>query len=372
MEAETVVIVQADPNTYDELRVNSEVLSPIEESMDSGSFLEIMDKEEPKEIFFIGNANYPIPIDDDESNPIGQPIQIVAIALGSMFLLAIIILVTRSRSRDSRQLSDLEIISAGSEDENLFVDDTLERDEELATGIKSDLRPIDERFEADVLGTGIKTELDQRPIDERFDIDVLGRPNEPAQLDLATGGVFGNLSPASVSSGTGMSEEGGIVLIDKLEEAMDVGDWGAVAAIAGDISQVDDISTNMSMHSRNTSFSGKSRDRSHLSDDDNKRLEKIDLLIAEGDWSAVGATAAAFDTQSDASSGRSSKTSKGSIASENGKKPFGQHLLDFVAGPWQGGKSAAATEAMEFEEPPQSNTGTSYAENLRTDFTLIN
>ena len=54
-----------------------------------GSFLEIMDKVEPKEISFIGNAKYPIPIHDDELNAIGQPIQTVAIALGLMFLLAL-------------------------------------------------------------------------------------------------------------------------------------------------------------------------------------------------------------------------------------------------------------------------------------------
>ena len=35
MESETVIILQADPNTYDAPRVNSEVWSPIEESMDS-------------------------------------------------------------------------------------------------------------------------------------------------------------------------------------------------------------------------------------------------------------------------------------------------------------------------------------------------
>lgn len=359
---ETIVIVQADPEKYDDLKINSEVLSPIEESMESSSFLDTMERDEVKEILFLGNDIYPILPDDDEPNPVGQPVQIVAIALGSMFLIAVLLLVTRSRSRDSRDV-DLEIISAGSDEAGrLYYDDIEGGDEEEAGGMRSDLRPIDERFETDVLGAGVQTESDQRPIDERFDLDVLGKPTGPAQLDLTTGAVFGNLSPVSISasSDTGMSQEGNIVLIDKLEEAMDAGDWGAVAALAGDISQVDDVSTNMSMHSRSTSVSGKSRDRSHLSDDDNKRLEKIDQLIAEGDWSAVGATAAAFDTQSDASSGQASKSSKGSNKSANEKKRFGRNILSFVAGPWQGGKSSAAIDAMEEEEPPQSDISKSY------------
>ena len=352
---ESAIIVEADPDVYDDEKVNSEVLSPVEDSMESGDFLVVMGRDEAKEILFLGNDIYPPQPDDVDPNPVGQPAQIIAIALGSMLLLAIILLVSRSTVRDSREEVDLEIISADNSDTagRQYLEGIGDEEEGFP-----DLRPIDERFESDVLGGRSESETDQRPIDERFESDVLGKPSGPAQLDISTGEAIGNLSPASISasSGTGKSEDGDNILIDRLEEAMDAGDWGAVAAIAGDISQGDDTSTNMSLHSRNTSLSGKSRDRSNLSEEDNKRLEKIDQLIAQGDWSAVGATAAAFDAQSDASSGQASKTSTGSTKSGDDKKRPGRSILSFVAGPWQGGKSSAAAEAME-EEEPKSDIG---------------
>merc|ERR1712165_367414 len=90
-------------------------------------------------------------------------------------------------------------------------------------------------------------------------------------------------------------------IMKRLDLALDDGDWGAVASIAGDISLHDDSSSAHSRSVHSGSTSKKSSENEDITTDE--RIDRINKLIAEGDWLAVGSTAAAYEEdQSDAES----------------------------------------------------------------------
>lgn len=112
-------------------------------------------------------------------------------------------------------------------------------------------------------------------------------------------------------------------IMKRLDLALDDGDWGAVASIAGDISMHDDSSS--SAHSRSVhsgSTSKKSSENEDITTDE--RIDRINKLIAEGDWLAVGSTAAAYEEE------QSDTESKQDKEPEEPKDEKRSTLLDFL------------------------------------------
>lgn len=308
----TEILLQANPDTYDQESVSKAVNDPIKESMAQDLFIDTSQREEVQEVKYLGPGSVltvdPI-VPTVSRGSILNGSGIAAISVASVVLLFGIVLFAFSRSRveddrsngpDSSEVSEDEVTSSAALDDD-----------------KANLPVIDE--------TGL------------FEATSLSKV---AQLDLESGGVIppivsdGSNAESSSSSKYGSSDDESEIMIGRLDAAVSAGDWAAVAAIAGDLSSADEASSYSSVHTPKLDTS-----RSDLSGEDAARAAKIDKLIAEGDWNAVGATAAAFD--SDASSSDSGDIGSGDHGTNgDGKK---KSILDFIAGPWQ---SSAAAKAI--------------------------
>lgn len=304
VEVRSEVIVHADPEQNSETSVAREVKTPIQESMGDGVFL-ALSSSSIKEVKYLGD---PSDNGDGEGDPDIDPLlnngELAGIAIGAVVLVAAVSIfgVSRSTARDDRELPEI--------------------------------------------GSSDVSEAEGRSIDPEIYVpkDSKAQDSNAAQLDVATGDVIipavaavSDGASSDASSHYSESDTDGEILIGRLDEAVSRGDWAAVAAIAGDLSTADEAST---MSSVNSTKMSDSRSRDGLSSSDAKRAATIDKLIVEGDWNAVGATAAEFDKTS--SSGSASSKSENSFKDGNndGKR---KSLLDFIAGPWQ---SSAAEKAM--------------------------
>lgn len=137
-------------------------------------------------------------------------------------------------------------------------------------------------------------------------------------------------------------------IMKRLDLALDDGDWGAVASIAGDISLHDDSSHSRSVHSGSTSK--KSSDNEYMATDE--RIDQINKLIAEGDWLAVGSTAAAYEEeQSDAESTKQDKESKPKHEKRSG-------LLDFLTWPRPSSRQSKNNQDDKDQEASQESEST--------------
>jgi len=314
------IIVYANGDNNENSEVMSSVRTPIRNSMEGDNlFLQFLDFDSLKEIKYVGDGSISIPppvIDPNQRDPISQG-GVAGIAVGAIFFVAAIALIaiTRNRAEDDRE-------------------DQPELQSSDGSSYGADIGGP----ESDSFTTG---KASRSIIEEPTDV------SRAAQIDVETGIVV----PAVKSDGRcdsygssdyASSDDEGEHLIGRLDAAVSAGDWVAVAAIAGDLSTADEAST---MSSVNTSKFSDSRSRDNLNVEDAKRAAKIDQLVAEGDWSAVGATAAAFDDPSSASSSMLSEKSSGVNTAKNVNNSDGtkRSILDFIAGPWQ---SSAASKAM--------------------------
>ena len=307
------IIVYANEDEYETDVVMGRVRTPIKDSMEGGKlFIQFMTYKSLVEIKYVGDGSVSpgtAAIVPNKRDPISEG-GVAGIAVGAIFFVAAIALIaiTRSRAEDDREEEPDLQSSDGS--------------------YGSDLNP-------EIEGSW---RIDEEPKDV----------SRAVQIDLETGvvvpAVKSNVpSSSGGSSDYACSDEEGELLIGRLDAAVSAGDWVAVAAIAGDLSTADEAST---MTSVNSSAFSDSRSRGNLNKVDAKRAATIDQLIAEGDWNAVGATAAAFDDPSSVSSSSMiSEKSSGINTSKNvnGSDGTKRSILDFIAGPWQ---SSAASKAM--------------------------
>jgi len=323
--------VFANNDTYTAKQVENSVRNPVKESMEDNVFVEFMDMKALREVKYVGAGNViddPIDPDGNDRNPILSSGGVAGIAVGAIFLAAAIALfaVTRSRADDDRE----EPPEVQSSDESY----------------NSDLDPEIEIPAGGTKGLVVEEGTEKDPLMDALD------STRAHQIDIETGAT---IIPAVMSSGANdndndsdgssnySSDEESDILIGRLDAAVSAGDWAAVAAIAGDLSTGDEAS---SMSSVNTSKYSNTRDRDGLDSANAKRAATIDQLITEGDWNAVGATAAAFDDGSSSGASSSMKSEKSSgissknISSNDGTK---KSIIDFIAGPWQ---SSAASKAM--------------------------
>jgi hypothetical protein len=302
------VSVFANPELFTPSEVEQFVELQMKTSMSDGVFLQTMSTSDTKEIQYVGLGDLTQESGLDRSTStrgiaIGSG-EIAGVTSAAVFVAALIAMFAVGRRR--------------SQDDRVEFDDEFDGD---------DLVPLSPRK------------------DRNFDAAAV-------QMDLETGNVILVSSSDSIKSGSGSSsseeevdsvEREAELLIKKLDRAVTAGDWAAVAAIAGDLSTNDDVS---STYSSLNSESAKTP-KSSVSKADTKRAEKIDNLIKSGDWNAVGRTAEAFISED--SSSASSFVSGDEAASEtvNEKvvvKEKKKSLIDFIAGPWQ---SAAAERELE-------------------------
>ena len=312
----TEVAVFADPNTYDDASVATEVQEPISAAMSDNFFIDSTGRGEVKEAKYLGggtvlSGDEVVPAENNRGILTGPGI--AGVAVGALFMMFIIGLFafTRSRAEDDR------------DDEN----PELQSNAESYADIDGDMETPRGGGKVNVRSIGESDAYESSSI------------SRAAQFDPETGDVIPpavSLVSAS-SSNYDDSDEEGELLIGRLDAAVSAGDWAAVAAIAGDLSTADEASTMSSLHS--TKFDNIT-DRNGLSEEDAKRAVKIDDLITAGDWNAVGATAAAFDSDGSASGSRRSGDIEPRSIGEGGKK---KSILDFIAGPWQ---SSAASKAI--------------------------
>lgn len=318
----TEVIVHANPNTHDQESVGTSVRTPIKNSMSNDLFLRSTEEKELKEIIYLGDGLILAGDTDDvlgnDRGNLGDG-GVAGIAVGSIFLVAGIALFafTRSRAEDDRSVGP-------------FVESN---DDSSASELDPEITvPVIENKSLPILEESKSFE----------EVNV----SRSAQLDTETGAVIpavtsGQSDRSANSSNYSDSDKEGEILISRLDAAVSAGDWAAVAAIAADLSTADEAST---MSSVNTGKLSNSFDRKGLSKEDAKRAAKLDELIAEGDWNAVGMTAAAFDSASSTSGSEQSKDKNAEVSKSAKKKS----LIDFIAGPWQ---SSAASRAMIDDEP---------------------
>lgn len=326
----TEVIVYANAETYSTTQVQNSVRDSIKESMDGtpSLFVEFMDMKALREVKYVGGGSVvgdPLDLTDNDRNPILSSGGVAGIAVGAIFLIAAIALfaVTRSRADDDRE----EPPEVQSSDESY----------------NSDLDPEIEVPTGGTKGLAIAEGTEKDPLMDPLDT------THAHQIDIETGAAIipvvmsGGDDDSDGSSKYSGSDEESDILIGRLDAAVSAGDWAAVAAIAGDLSTADEAS---SMSSVNTSKYSNTTERDGLDAANKKRAATIDQLIAEGDWNAVGATAAAFDDGSSSGASSSTKSEKNSeissknISSSDGTK---KSIIDFIAGPWQ---SSAASKAM--------------------------
>jgi len=331
----TEVLAFANSERYTKQEVENQVLAPIRSAMESDQFIDSIDRQEVKEVKYLSEEAQ---VNDDglltEKDGILNNTGIAGIAIGSIFIVGAIILfaVGRSRANDDRGLVELAASDSYSEDLDSMMD----------------VEP----------GGGIK----MRSAPDIGDYNMTFEPEsitKAAQLDVDTGDVIAAVHANSVASKSsasssdysdsqGSTDADAEALIGRLDAAVSLGDWAAVAVIAGDLSTADEASTFSSAPSKYSA----NESRGALTDEDKKRAEKIDKLVSIGDWNAVGATAAAFDSDSSASgSFHTAGLEKSSLDATDEKK---KSILDFIAGPWQ---STAASKAMaQDEEVEESDT----------------
>jgi len=370
--------------------VKQSVLYSVQSSMDEDVFHELMDEEEVKEVVFMNVGLDP----QGPENPIGVGGgSIAGITIGSvLFLVILAFFVGRARARspdDEEESVDEDDL----ESESVFEGSDSSSSSSSGNPAKDD---DDERIQY-IMTTGDekKKSRDLPAIDEDQRSDTGIMKNHGLQFDPASGQVVGSAarsyassSYASANSNSGYSADdpdttapkdlqNGDELVDQLDAAVHAGDWAAVAAIAGDLSQADDISTMSSYYSRAGDISYDPSDRESLAPEDAERAEKIDKLIAEGDWSAVGATAAAFESETGSHSGSEKSGKKRSIpplppSKDDTKKQRGKNIMDFIGGPWQ---STAASKAVEQEEQnivSDSENEGSFTKYTNEDFSNFN
>jgi hypothetical protein len=313
----TEVLVRANPDSYDEASVSKEVNEPINESMSSDLFIDTTTRKEVKEVKYLGpgTVNEDEPLDPNTNRGgLLNGSGIAGIAVGSVFVVFAIALFAFSRSR--------------AEDDR---DDESPDSSDVSDGIDVEMETPDDG--------GGKTNLPSIGGTNSFEAISLSRA---AQFDPETGGVIPPVvsegsNGSSSSSMYGSSDDESELLIGRLDAAVSAGDWTAVAAIAGDLSSADEASTFSSTHSVKVGDGN----RGDLFGEDATRAANIDKLIAEGDWNAVGATAAAFDSGASSSgSEHVGDTEPNTNIGGEGKK---RSILDFIAGPWQ---SSAASKAI--------------------------
>jgi len=331
----TEVLAFANSERYTKKEVESQVLAPIRSAMETDQFIDSIDRQEVKEVKYLSEEAQE---NDDglltEKDGILNNTGIAGIAIGSIFIVGAIILfaVGRSRANDDRGLVELAASDSYSEDLDSMMD----------------VEP----------GGGNK----MRCAPDLGDYNMTFEPEsvtKAAQLDVDTGDVIAAVHANSVvskssASGSDYSDSQGSTdadaeaLIGRLDAAVSLGDWAAVAVIAGDLSTADEASTFSSSPSKYST----NESRGALTDEDKKRAEKIDKLVSIGDWNAVGATAAAFDSDSSASgSFHTAGLGTSTLDAADEKK---KSILDFIAGPWQ---STAASKAMaQDDEVEESDT----------------
>ncbi len=342
--------------------VNQAVYKSMRDSMIDDSFRNEINFIEVKEVKYLYDGPY-VPINPRE--PLGTigvgGGSIAGITIGSvLFLLLLAFFVGRARAR-----SEDESVNSGSldSDSDLYQDDEEGQQQQRSLGFDDLDAEIVNPANADMNKEDMVTPISRNlPV-----IDEVEGGNEETlketglQFDTTSGQVLGSVSASAamsyVSSGCNSASSGysadnpesptriirkGDALVDQLDAAVQAGDWAAVAAIAGDLSQADDISTMSSFHSRAGDISYDPSERDNLSEKDTKRAKEIDRLIAEGDWNAVGATAADFEA--DASSTGSKEENgqqKSKTPPQEGTKR--RSILDFITGPWN---STAAEKAI--------------------------
>jgi len=332
----TQVLVFANSDRYDETAVGNIVRDPIKTSMETNLFLDTYGKEEVVAVKYLGDGSVLL---GDELDPLVNnegflnTNGIAGVAVGSILLVAVVALfaITRSRADDDR-------------------DDDIPEVESSDASYNSDLDP-----EMDMPSDG-KRSLPLIDETNSFEATDVARA---AQFDPETGGVIPAIGGApsegaSSSNYSDSSDQEADLLIGRLDAAVSSGDWAAVAAIAGDLSTADEASTMSSVQSSKFSDAA-SRERDGLSKADAKRAATIDQLINEGDWNAVGATAAAFDSDNSTSSGGSAlaaNVAPHTSPVQHKKKS----ILDFIAGPWQ--SSAASKAIVEDEDEVEIEIGT--------------
>jgi hypothetical protein len=314
----TEVVVYANNQRYTEIEVEDSVRTPIKESMEGSLFVDFMDMKALREVKYVGGGSVvgdPVDLTGNDRNPIMSLAAFAGVAVGAIFLIAAIALfaVTRSRADDDRE----EPPEVQSSDESSY---------------NSDLDPEIEVPTSGTKGLAIAEGTEKDPLIDPLDT------THAHQIDIETGAAIvpvvmsGDANDSDGSSKYSGSDEESDILIGRLDAAVSAGDWAAVAAIAGDLSTADEAS---SMSSVNTSKYSNTRERDGLDAANAKRAATIDQLILEGDWNAVGATAAAFDDGSSSGASSSMKSEKNSeissknISSNDGTK---KSIIDFIAG----------------------------------------
>ena len=326
--------------------VTDVIYNTVQFAMSNDYFRDLIDIDDVIEVKYISDGNNP-PSNPRGAKPLEPPIgvgggSIAGFTIGSvvfLLLLAFFVGRARARSEDRSSIGEDEL-------DNDYID---EDEDGIDVGSSTD--------DSAVISTNVDNKNKSRQLPFIQENHVESNEDQSLaqaglQFDTMTGNVVGSAAISYASSGhkslgSGYSADdpenpvgkldNGDVLVDKLDEAVHAGDWAAVAAIAGDLSQADDISTISSFHSKAGDISYDPSERSGLAPQDAKRAAQIDQLIAEGDWNAVGATAAAFENEMSVDSPEKKPASPP-------KQQRGKSLLDFISGPWQ---SLAASKAAE-------------------------
>jgi hypothetical protein len=340
----TEVVVYANPDYHNDTTVNIKIQSSIQNSMNGDLFLDSMERTEIKEVMYVSAGS--VLEDGSENSLVGDDRGVLSeggvagIAVGALFLAAIIglFVFSRSRSEDDRSL----VVNSRGGDSPSSDDSYSLQEEDAEIGMSTTMKGDDNK-------RSLKSVVNDA---DTMDVDKAGI-SRATQLDTVTGAVI----PAAVSSRSSASasilssrysdseKEDGI-WIGRLDAAVSAGDWAEVANIAGELSTADEASTESSMNTRKLNISS---DRESMLEVDDKRSTSIDKLIA-GDWNAVGATAAALDDASHSAGSEVSNDLKNSkiVAGDNVKK---RSIIDFIAGPWQ---SSAVSKAI-IQDAPESD-----------------
>jgi hypothetical protein len=106
---DTELRISADPMEYSEDIISSKIRSQIKDSMETSLFLDTLKRSEVNEVLFIDSTyllwNETIESDDSETS-VSHNMVVTGISIGASLLLAVAILVSRSRVRDDR--SDID------------------------------------------------------------------------------------------------------------------------------------------------------------------------------------------------------------------------------------------------------------------------
>ena len=289
-------------------QINNAIYDSMKVSMVDDTFRDTVNIFEVKEVKYYSNGSY-VPLTpgngDGDIGVAGG--SIAGITIGSvLFLVLLALFVGRSRNRSD------ESVHSGDLDDD-YVDN----------GDKA----------SEVMVNSVTSSKSKNRSGLQFDPTSGGVIGSSARSYASSSYKSVNSSYKSATSGYSADNPD---FMSKLDAAVNAGDWAAVADIANDLSQADEVSTMSSYHSRRSGdvFFDAS-DRKDLSVTDTKRAAKIDKLILEGDWSAVGKTAELFAEDSENEQQDNKKS-----APEGLKR---RTLLDFISGPWN---SLAAGKAI--------------------------